>query len=118
MLTVSPALYPLPVAWMSVLNVAVVLFSVNESVPGVPDGVEVGVGVVPLGGSTQKTHFALRLLVPAEFFARTCHEYWSGESAAVVHEVVLTHGLVISPSLITTWYWVAPAEACQESVGV
>src|SRR6478736_37749 len=102
MLTVSPALNPLPVACKFASKVAEVLSIANASGPGVPDGVTVAVGVVPLGGSTQKTHFALRLLVPAEFFARTCHEYCPFESAEVFQEVELCQGLVMSPLLMTT----------------
>src|SRR3712207_4302109 len=46
-----------------------------------PPGVGVGCVVAP---STQNTHLALRLLVPALFRARTCQEYWRLPTDGVV----------------------------------
>src|SRR5688572_3200004 len=76
-LTVSFGLYPVPLAPTSPSFDADDLFKVNPSGPGVPgEPVAVGVGVVPPpGGSTQNTHFALKLLSPELFFAFTCHAY-------------------------------------------
>ena len=92
----------MPDACTSALTVVDVLLSVSPSAPGVPVTVAVGVVVPPLTGSTQKTHFALRLEVPAVFLARTCQAYWPLASAGIFHDVVDTQGLVIDPSLTTT----------------
>ncbi len=86
---------------------------------GSATGVWVGTGVGVVREELMKmTHFGLSAPTPAVLRARTCQAMDPSAREGVVQEVPVCQGLVMAPSLMTTWYSVAPLTAFHVKVAL